>query len=123
MKFYTVHAKPGDGPEKNILIKEGFSWPAFFFGPLWLGLKRVWIALAIAMAFIIGTGMNGGALAYWISVAVPFVIGFEGNDLWRHALEKKGYEMKGYVAAGNLDEAELRMAKAIVSPAERGLAS
>jgi hypothetical protein len=119
MKFYTVHAKPGDGPEKNILIREGFSWPGFFFGPLWLGLKGAWIGLAIALFFIIGAGRSDGELAYWISLAVPLVIGFEGNDLWRNALDKKGYEMKGYLAAHNLDEAELHMARTMIpQPAE-----
>jgi hypothetical protein len=39
MKNYNIYSN-GSG---LIAIKEGFSWPALFFGPLWGFTKGFWI--------------------------------------------------------------------------------
>ena len=37
---------------KVVRVKVGFCWPAAFFGPLWVMVKRSWrLALLLALAF------------------------------------------------------------------------
>ena len=33
-----------------MLVREGFSWGALLFGPLWLAVHRAWIAAVLALA-------------------------------------------------------------------------
>lgn len=37
-----------------MVVKVGFSWPAFIFGPLWFLLNRLWLTAAIVVALIVG---------------------------------------------------------------------
>jgi hypothetical protein len=62
----------------------GFSWPAFFFGPIWLLIKGLWgHAIIYILAALVTVGW--GAPLLW------FVYGFMGNGLHRSDLLKKGY--------------------------------
>ena len=47
MKIFTAHRPPQASQEEAVFIKEGFSWPAFFFPVIWLVLKRLWLPLII----------------------------------------------------------------------------
>ncbi len=47
MRFYTAHIRAGAPP---VLVREGFSWGALFFGPLWLAAHRAWVAAALSLA-------------------------------------------------------------------------
>jgi hypothetical protein len=71
---------------------EGFSWPAFFFGPIWLLIKGLWghalIYLLVAMATV-----GYGVVVLW------FVYGFIGNGLHKSLLLKKGYLNRSQTAA------------------------
>ena len=44
MRVYTVHMRrPALDPDADFrLVKEGFSWPAFFFSFLWALWSRLW---------------------------------------------------------------------------------
>jgi hypothetical protein len=56
MRIYTVHMKRTGQGKKNdpdqglVLIKEGFSWPAFFLSGLWALWHRMWFWAAIIIA-------------------------------------------------------------------------
>ena len=56
MKTYTVHYRPEAGVSMTglandaILVKEGFSWPAFFIPFIWLIYQRMWIVFAAFIA-------------------------------------------------------------------------
>jgi hypothetical protein len=72
---------------------EGFSWPAFFFGPIWLLIKGLWgHALAYVLVVIATAGF--GAFVLW------FVYGFMGNGLHKSLLLKKGYLTKAQADTG-----------------------
>ena len=47
MRFWTAHIRAGAAP---VLVREGFSWGALLFGPLWLAVHRAWIAAVLALA-------------------------------------------------------------------------
>ncbi len=63
---------------------DGFSWPAFFFGSLWMLAKGLYGHFLITLLLIV---LSGGFAApiIWI------VYGFIGNGLHKSSLLKKGY--------------------------------
>ena len=120
MKTYTVHYPPESGVSMTglardaILVKDGFSWPAFLVPFIWLLFNRMWIVLAIYVAFQIaltgiatGLGLPDG-LAMVCSLAVSVIIGLEGNNLYRWSLERRRYKQHATVSAPSLLEAEHR---------------
>src|ERR671913_35205 len=58
MKTYTLHlparAAAGDAEaiERAVLVRDGFSWGAFFFSFLWFFVRRLWLAGLIVLAAI-----------------------------------------------------------------------
>lgn len=81
-------------PTKTVPIYKGFSWPAFFFGCLWLMWKRMWLYAAIcfgaACVFAVIIPVAGG----WI---VGLVLGFAGNEWHQKFLQSEGYISDGGV--------------------------
>ena len=50
MKYWTAYLRGQDEP---VLVREGFAWGAFLFGPLWLAWHRTWIPAAISLAILV----------------------------------------------------------------------
>ena len=48
MRTYTIHERPDppadrvDRAESLVFVKDGFSWVAALFAPLWLLVHRLW---------------------------------------------------------------------------------
>ncbi|WP_428532763.1 DUF2628 domain-containing protein [Rhodopila sp.] len=107
MKTYTALLKSDAEP---VLVKEGFSWGALLFGPLWLAAHRTWIAAAITLAGYV-------LIAVWVprpastilSAGLMLLLGLTGNDLRRWALQNRGYLLLHVLAAGNRDDAFMRL--------------
>lgn len=116
MRVYTVHLRRHglDAERDLVLVKEGFSWPAFIAGVLWALWHRLWLfalLLVVAAGGINGiaylTGADsfaGGVLSFALAVAAGWI----GNDMRRRVLEKKGFAFVGVVTAGNDDDAVRR---------------
>ena len=102
MRIYTAHLHPDRPP---VLVKEGFSWGALLFGPLWLLAHRAWIAGTIALAVLVLMGWMRPDLTW----AVLVVLGFTGRDLVRWGLGRRGYALAHVVAARREDDAFLRL--------------
>jgi hypothetical protein len=113
MRVFTIHlSQSALSPDRDaVLIKEGFCWPAFFFGPFWalyhrmwfvcLGILSVTILLAVVEAILHVDPMTYGA----ISIGIAALIGFHGNDWRRTALDARGWNMGGLSAAADTDAA------------------
>jgi hypothetical protein len=113
MRAYTVHAPPTDpAPERFVFVKDGFSWPAFLFQPLWMLRHGMWVALVgylIFAAVVYGiAALVGGGYAWIVAILGAFVLGFEGNAIRRLSLEWRGWRELGDAAGRNLVEAETR---------------
>lgn len=120
MKVYTVHHRSGtaegvlDDPEGMTLVKDGFSWPAFFIPAFWLIYKRMWIVLALYLAASAIIAVLLGVFAipqlpgFLIGLALNLVMGMEGNDLLRWTLARRGLEMVAVTVGRDLVEAEHR---------------
>lgn len=119
-QVFTVHqpqlpaADPLQRCEEIELVREGFAWPAFIFGPLWLIANRMWLVLAgfaalwtlVQLVFMV---LPGGAKAVglaWLVISLGF--GLEANELRRWTLARRGYRTIAAVAGNSLDECEHR---------------
>ena len=65
MAIYAVHcAADSRAPELALerarLLRLGFVWPAFLFGPLWLALRGLWRPLAL---WLLAAALAGAASA------------------------------------------------------------
>jgi hypothetical protein len=120
-----VYHHPTQGYEA---VKQGFSWPAFFFGLIWMLVKRLWgfaglwflayVGLALIEAVtdaaqsepgaqaLVYLMLAGGYFALWLVPA------FKGNS-WRVAnLTKRGYELIREVNAETPEAAVAQVARA-----------
>ncbi len=115
MRLYSVHrplTTPADAADTTRFVKEGFSWPAFFFTGIWLLWHRLWIefilfAVVLGGAEFVVQSMNWpDGLSSLLSLAVALFLGFEGNDIRRWNLERRGFAEVAEVAAPDLMGAE-----------------
>ena len=106
MKQYKVYANPQGNYEA---VKQGWSWPAFFFSFIWAMIKKMWglgvgvlIALPV-LGFIIGiSGVSGAeSLINAVVIMIKIMFGINGNKWREDNLSTRGYEYKETVAAAN----------------------
>ena len=116
MSIYTVHsAQTGEAdPESFEFIRDGFHFWAFVFGPLWLLVKRQWLAFAIylgvvvilqAGAFLIGVPRATHSV---ITLLMHVLIGFEAATVQRWTLSRNGWTELGVVSGDRYETAERR---------------
>jgi hypothetical protein len=123
MALYSVHIQ-GDGPQsvaEAAFVRQAFSWKAFFFGPLWLALHRLWAAFALwtaAYAILIAaslTVVSAGA-GLFISFTLQMLLGFEANRLREAKLRRQGYRLVEIISAPACDEAEIAFFRQFEAP-------
>ncbi len=103
MKFWTAHIRAGAAP---ILVREGFSWGALLFGPLWLAVHRTWIAAALTLAaFVLIVVLAEADVAAVLLTALIVLLGLSGHDLRRWSLDHRGYLLAQVLVARNELEA------------------
>ncbi len=117
MASWIVMEKPRDpqGAQDIAFIRDGFSFLAFLFPPLWLLWNRLWIEAALAFAALLGgaalervTGL--GLAAPLLSLLVSLFVGLEGNGLRVNALLRRGWSILTVIEADDLTDAETRYA-------------
>ena len=114
-----------DKAEKAIIVRDGFSIPAFILPLLWFLWHRMWLealAFLVVGVLLAGLGQLPGftMLAPLLSVFLYVLIGLEAQALRIASLRRRGWEVWGVVEAGNRDEAELRYAAEVGrSPARK----
>ncbi len=112
MRIYTIHRR-GRGileePEIRV-VKEGFCWPALLFGPLWAAWRGDWAVAAVLLAAFAAAAILPDAL--WSSLPLLLLValtaGFEGADLARRSLRRRGFAEASLAAGRNATEAEAR---------------
>jgi len=107
MKVFTAHTRPGTAP---VLIREGFSWGAFLFGPLWLAGHRAWIPGALLACGWIAAGfVPEQTVRNIVFFGLAWIAGLFGQEWRRWSLERRGYVMPHVVAAAHPDLALARL--------------
>ncbi len=119
MATYTVH-EPTSGTgvthahtDRFVFVRDGFSWPAFLFGPFWMLRHRLWLALLgyLVIAAALGALLRSyGATGTTVLVALllGMLIGIEASTLRRWGLERRRWTGVGVVVADDLESAERR---------------
>jgi hypothetical protein len=120
MSVYTVHqppASPADPlpeAERIVFVRDGFSFWAFLFAPLWMLRHRMWLVLAgyIAIVVLLGTlaiavdASLGADLV--IGLLISLLIGLEASTLRRLTLRRRGWVSAGIVSGDDVEDAERR---------------
>jgi Protein of unknown function (DUF2628) len=120
MAVYTVHEPPpkrygqaGD-PERFMFVRDGFSFWAFLFGPLWMLRHRMWLVLVgyvgVSAAFEIGFRLLGtsGPARFVVGFLFALLIGFEAATLRRFTLGRRDFANVGVIVADDMEGAERR---------------
>jgi Protein of unknown function (DUF2628) len=90
VKVWTAHLRQDAEP---VLVREGFSWGALFFGPLWLAAHRAWVPAAISLAgFILIVALAASSVAWVLILALAWLLGLSGRDLCRWSVRHRGYQ-------------------------------
>ncbi|MBO0740589.1 MAG: DUF2628 domain-containing protein [Hyphomicrobiaceae bacterium] len=120
MRTYTIHEQPDapadriDRAERLVFVKDGFSWAAALFAPLWFLLHRLWWPLlgyvVVSAAFQIAQQAES-LDARWLglaALALNLLIGFEADTLRRWGLERRGWRLIGTVTGVSAADCERR---------------
>jgi len=107
MQAYTVYESPTpptdriDRGEALVFVKDGFSWAAFLFAPVWMLIHRLWwplLGYVVAVAGLQVLGWAVGQQSVWmplLGLGFNLILGFEANSLRRWSLERQGWTMVG----------------------------
>lgn len=106
MRQYNIY----DHPFRRVeAVKQGWSWPAFFFSWLWAAIKGLW---GILFGFIL---LQMLLLVIWdlleipvinlvdlfIQIALSFVFGLKGNAWREEKLLSRGYQYADTITGAN----------------------
>jgi len=130
MAIYTVHEPPrreADAPahtERFVFLRDGFSWSAFLFGPLWMLRHRLWLVLILYLIVVAGLMLGLRAVGASpigvaaILVLLALLVGIEASTLRRWTLARRGWSFLGVVVGDDLESAERRFFDAWVRGAD-----
>ncbi len=115
MAVYSVHSPGKDAA--NVMdaafVKEGFCAAAFFFGPLWLLRRGLWLWTALwfvaffSLVILASAGIVSSGATFTLLVMLQLLLGLEANRLIEGRLWRRGYDLIEIVAAPTLDQAEM----------------
>ena len=120
MAIYTVFKPPArdtdsvDHAERFTFVRDGFSWPAFLFSPLWMLRYRLileliaWVLLIAAVVVLARQLPMSSATTWTLFVLIALLIGFEASTLRQWALRRRRWLELGIVAADDVEGAERR---------------
>jgi hypothetical protein len=129
---FTIHlpkdAVPGDARalERAEIVRDGFSWTAFFFPVLWFLWHRHWLVAALALAGTVGLPIAlaalriPGAAILAIEVLVHLFLGLEASSIRRFAYRLRRRPMTGLVVAADAAEAETKSFAQWLAPGSHG---
>jgi hypothetical protein len=120
MAVYAVLEPPArpDGqpvdPDRVRFVRDGFSWGAFLFGPLWMIRHRLWLVLLGWFLVMAGFAVAHAALfvpagaRLAVAALIALLVGLESATLRRWTLRRGGWRDAGVVVADDLESAEQR---------------
>jgi hypothetical protein len=135
MVTYTVHEPPNppadrvDRAESLVFVKDGFSWLAALFAPLWMLAHQLWwpllgyLVLSVVLqviGWLAGASPDTSMLA---GMALNALVGFEAGTLRAWTLQRRQWQNLGAVTGRTLEECERRFLEAwlpsqpIIAPA------
>ena len=119
MAIYTVHlpVKARDAvdmADNTRFLRDGFSWGALVFGPLWLLRQRLWLELffyiVVAGLILLAQKLWGleEAAALALLALINLLLGLEGLKLVGDKLDRRKFDCCDIVAGSRRDDIERR---------------
>ena len=120
MSVYTVHEPPSRAGaaaanvERFAFVRDGFSWWAFLFAPLWMLRHRMWLVLigyvVVVGAIEVPVKLSGApaSAASVIGLLLGLLVGLEAGTLRRFTLNRRGWKNLGVVSGDDFEDAERR---------------
>ena len=112
MTIYTVHLPADGASEKARMTSEAPALLALVFPAFWLLWHRLWFALVVylllAAIFSLAAEWTGSVALGVVAFLPGIFLFFEGRQLLRARLERKGWRFAGVVDAGSVETADLR---------------
>ena len=103
MHVYTVHEPPSppagrvERGESLVFVRDGFSWRAAIFPPVWFAARGQWLGIFIYAAAVLLISLllaALGAKSDWASlviIALHVFFGFEASEIQRWSLSRAGW--------------------------------
>jgi hypothetical protein len=124
LRVYTVH-EPADPPADRIdraealrFVREGFTWTAALFAPLWMIFRGLWLALIIYLVAVVALGLLASVIGLSeelrtvMFLALHVLIGFEADQIERWTLARNGWRMIGSITGDSAVDCERRFLNA-----------
>lgn len=97
---YSIYSHPTLGYEA---VKNGFSWPAFFFTWIWAFIKKLWghgIVLMVVLTILIVAesvfelmeNIGGVLIICVLAIGAFLFVGFNGNTWLTRSMARRGFE-------------------------------
>jgi Protein of unknown function (DUF2628) len=119
VKIWTAHEKPRAAP---VLVREGFSFGALFFGPFWLAAHRAWLPAAAAFAVgVLIVVLSRPPASIVLTLGLAFLLGLSGRDLVRWSVARRGYLESAVVVGTDADDARAKLFAARPDLVERSM--
>lgn len=121
MRSWTVHLPPGAAGgsvpatatgRPPVLIPEGFSIWAFIFGPFWLFAHRAWLLGVLVLLGLILINFLPDPYGIASALAAHLLLGFQGQDLRRWTLRRRGWRLAHVVQGRDAEGALVRLLQA-----------
>lgn len=116
MKLYNSYIKisKAGSAEDVILVKDGISYPAFFFAPLWMIHHRMWreffafILAFFVLIFFKDKELLTGNDVFSAYLAFAVMLGVNANYWYSRGLVNKGYEFRGCIFGKSSEQAKVK---------------
>ena len=120
MAVYTVHQPPvkkyeaSPDPERFAFVRDGFSFWAFLFGPLWMLRHRMWLVVIgyIVLVVVLELGLRAvgasGSAKFIAGLLFAILIGMEAGTLRRFTLGRRRWKNIGLIVGDDREAAERR---------------
>jgi hypothetical protein len=109
--------------EELVFLRDGFSFLAFLFPPLWLLWHRLWVEAAVTFAVLIAAAgieqLGGVTVSLPVQLMVSIFVGLEGNGLRIASRRRRGWNEIAVIDAASGYDAETRYLEAEESDGER----
>lgn len=111
MKSYMIYHQPQRNEWQA--VAQGWSWPAFFLGPIWAMVKELnglaggTLLGMVALGAILAAehGPFSGVIFMISSVVIPCAFGAKFNGMQMEALSNLGFKQVAVIRAANADAA------------------
>jgi hypothetical protein len=120
MAVYTVHQPPlrkyeaAPDPERFAFVRDGFSFWAFVFGPLWMLRHQMWLVLlgyiVVAVVMQVGLRLVGASSgsAVFAGFMLALLVGLEAGTLRRYTLGERRWRNVGTIVGSDRETVERR---------------